>query len=732
MGTIFLKVIEMSIAASLLMLLVIILRMPLKKAPKWFMGVLWAMVALRLIMPFQIEARIGFMPDISGVIEKYISGISDAEAIPEIVTHDYSVGAASVGTLEADDTSGSSMGDGSDIDYLPNEEIIVTTPKMNGLFQIDGLYDLFVRLQMVWLFGLLIVTFYAVFSFISIKKKTGASIELKTDEQMKNLACFTGIYVNGESEKIYICDEIDTPFILGIFRPVIYLPSGLDEETMANVLAHERAHIKRGDHLRKQFGFLLLAIHWFNPLVWISYMLFCKDIELACDERVISRMSLDEKKSYATSLLLCSTHQRLILAYPLAFGEVGVRTRVKQIFNYKKPTFWLIVLLILICGALSTCFLTSKAGDVGIIDDQEFSEIISVNYGEDTKAIITDGGEVEETPQDKLLSEWGTAFLDRDAETIMKLSTRDVQQKLINEDVLFVYDDGTAGFGWSSPWPDYFAKGKGPYALMYFSDEAKTKGEIHFMATDSEPHAYVYRETIEIGQDENGDYKVIKEKLVTNMDISSFEEMEEAYFKSSLDNDSINYVTNGLGVYLNNNAKRDTDGLYSQLFDPATAARYLLNLSDDKSVVSVNRIDDVGGKAVVSIEFPKENKYLDIAMIQPWGKDGIYVPEMKLPRSEYGKLIYDFVQRDAAEAGNYDTTEYVIVSEDEMDEEGAAGNLLYTENTSKEFVELPFSDISKYFDDASEHKSMKDGYSEEADLNDDHTWNRNCEFVLSR
>ena len=346
MGMIFIKVIEMSVAATFLMVAVILLRIPLKKAPKWFMGVLWAIVALRLIMPFQIEADFGLLPNIGGMIEEYIYGSGNGSQVTEVVLHDYQPSSSlQSGWMAGIDENGAIIPETADeeIEYLPSEEITTVDTASHDNMTLRK--DLFIRLQMIWMFGGLIVLGYALLSYLSIKKKTRVSIRMKG------------------SDNAFVCDEIDTPFILGVFRPVIYLPSGLNDETVRNVLAHEKAHISRCDHVRKQFGFLLLAIHWFNPLVWISYALFCKDIELSCDEKVISHMSLDEKKSYATSLLLCSTHRRFVLAYPLAFGEVGVGTRVKQIFNYKKPTFWLIVMLVLMCAGLSTCFFTSVAED---------------------------------------------------------------------------------------------------------------------------------------------------------------------------------------------------------------------------------------------------------------------------------------------------------------------------------------------------------------------------------
>lgn len=716
MGTIFIKVIEMSVTAAFLMVAVILIRIPLKKAPKWFMGVLWAIVALRLIMPFRIETDFGLLPDIGGMIESYVFGGGNRSEFTEYTQHEYKPNQPSasfqsgwVAGVDENQTIDAEPVD-EEIEYLPNEEI--TTVAIASYDQMTFRKDIFIRLQMIWMFGGLLIIGYAVFSYISIKKKTSASIKMDG------------------SDNAYICDEIDTPFILGVFKPVIYLPSGLDDETVRNVLAHEKAHIARLDHIRKQFGFLLLAIHWFNPLVWVSYALFCKDIELCCDEKVISHMSLDEKKSYATSLLLCSTHRKFVLAYPLAFGEVGVGTRVKQIFNYKKPTFWLIVMLAVVCAGLSTCFFTSAAED-GTSGQDENAGNLELAKNNDSIS-----GEAEEdlsddkdgsTPQEQVFSDWSTSFIERDADGIIKNSTKDVQTKLKNEGILFV-DEESASFGFSSPWPGMNPIDGKSMATGYFTDEEKGEAENHYYASDSEPHVYVWIEKLTIAEDD-GVYKVVKEHLDMYEDISSFEDLEDAYYENISDNEAIDYTKNGLGEYLNDNAKEDTNGIYSHLFDPALAARYLLNLSDDETKVVVSKTGDNAEGQIVTIRFVQENKFMDIVMIRPWGDDGIYVPKMRLPVNTYGGRDYqlgdsDDITSQIPNDGNDEAASYIIVDEDGDDyyvngDQYSTGLPAYIKGSGEKFINLPFSNSEDYFEDVHEHRSMTDGYSEETDLNGD-------------
>ena len=335
MGTIFFKVLEMSIAALLLIAVVSIIRIPLRRAPKWFMGVLWTIVALRLLVPVQITAHVGFMPDFGNIVNACFDGENDTETAEGPVSVNGGI-YETVGytkTITGVETA----------DAAENSKEAATTHSSIAAEETTEASALPIILHVIWLIGVALLLGYGAFNYIKIKRKVAASIR----------------YIEGDN--IYVCDDIDTPFIFGTIKPAIYMPSGLSSKIITNVIAHERAHLQRFDHIRKQLGFLILAIHWFNPMVWLAYALFCRDIELACDERVVKRMTLSQKKSYANSLLSCSTQRRMVFAYPLAFGEVGVGTRVKQIFNYKKPTAWLVTALIIISVVLSTSSFTKAA-----------------------------------------------------------------------------------------------------------------------------------------------------------------------------------------------------------------------------------------------------------------------------------------------------------------------------------------------------------------------------------
>ncbi len=310
MSGIFLKLLNLSISASWLVLVVLALRLVLKRAPKWVNVLLWGMVALRLMLPFSIESALSLIPS--------------AETLsPEVVRFDPAP------TI----TSGVEL-----IDNAVNpslSESFAAAP----LASVNPLYVWTYLAGWVWLLGLAAMLAYALVSYLRLRRRVSASIPLR--------------------ENIYVCDEVASPFILGIVHPRIYLPSALDEAQRGSVLSHERAHLARRDHWWKPLGFALLAVYWFNPLLWLAYTLLCRDIELACDERVLRGMDAGQIKDYSSALLACSVPRRMLAACPLAFGEVGVGARVKNALRYKKPAFWIVAASVIVCIVVAVCFLTN-------------------------------------------------------------------------------------------------------------------------------------------------------------------------------------------------------------------------------------------------------------------------------------------------------------------------------------------------------------------------------------
>ena len=314
MSGIFLKLLNLSISASWLVLVVLALRLVLKRAPKWVNVLLWGMVALRLMLPFSIESALSLIPS--------------AETVsPEVVQFDPAPTITS-GVTIIDNAVNPSL-----------SESFAAAP----LASVNPLYVWTYLAGWVWLLGLAAMLAYALVSYLRLRRRVRVSIPLW--------------------ENIYVCDEVPSPFILGIVRPRIYLPSALDEAQRGSVLSHERAHLARRDHWWKPLGFALLAVYWFNPLLWLAYTLLCRDIELACDERVLRGMDAGQVKAYSSALLACSVPRRMLAACPLAFGEVGVGARVKNALRYKKPAFWVVAASVAVCVVVAVCFLTNPRTD---------------------------------------------------------------------------------------------------------------------------------------------------------------------------------------------------------------------------------------------------------------------------------------------------------------------------------------------------------------------------------
>ena len=334
MEAVFIKALNMSISATWLILAVLLLRLLLKKAPKWIMVVLWGLVGLRLVLPFSLESVFSLVPS-AEVISPSI-GYAQHPAINSGV---------SVIDNAVNPTLGSSL---------------AATP-MNS---VNPMQIVLYLGGIVWAAGIAILLLYGLISYVRLRHKVAEAIPYE--------------------KNVWLCDQVKTPFILGVFRPRIYLPSGLNEEETAYVFAHERAHLRRKDHLWKPLGFLLLTVYWFNPFVWVAYILLCRDIEAACDEKVISDMEMAEKKAYANALVSCSMQRRLILACPLAFGEVGVKERVKGVLNYRKPAFWIIVAALIVCAVIAVCFLTNPKDDEPDLSFLNYKNAISLIGQNDT------------------------------------------------------------------------------------------------------------------------------------------------------------------------------------------------------------------------------------------------------------------------------------------------------------------------------------------------------------
>ena len=444
MSGIFLKLLNLSISASWLVLVVLALRLVLKRAPKWVNVLLWGMVALRLMLPFSIESALSLIPS--------------AETLsPEVVRFDPAP------TI----TSG--------VEFIDN----AVNPSLSESFaaaplaSVNPLYVWTYLAGWVWLIGLGAMLLYALVSYLRLRRRVSVSLPIQ--------------------DHIYLCDAISSPFILGVVKPRIYLPSGLDEVQRQNVLAHEQAHLARRDHWWKPLGFALLAVYWFNPVLWLAYALLCRDIELACDERVIRTMDESAVKTYSTVLLACSMPRKAVITCPLAFGEVGVKERVRNALRYKKPAFWVVAASVAVCVVVAVCFLTNperatmkwakslRVEDVARIElfvmpqtpDKQYKDFDAEEFAEVVALINRSGGRYVRSMEPLA----GSSI------ELYVTTTDGVRHTVVNNGNVYLCIDGDAYRNFHIAWP--YTEGDSPLPEGFFGESDEPAEDADRVYTDA-------------------------------------------------------------------------------------------------------------------------------------------------------------------------------------------------------------------------------------------------------
>lgn len=337
MDKIFIEVLNINLTAGFIALAVILMRLMLRKAPKWIFVLMWAFVGIRLICPFSPTSELSVLPS--------------AEPIPGEILY----------------TQTPAISTGVPVLNSVVNPIISDSLAPDPTASINPMQVVMFVCGIVWLVGIALMLLYTLICCLKIKHQVKEAAILRNN--------------------ILICDNVDSPFIFGVIRPRIYLPSSLDEKSTEYVIAHENAHIKRGDHLWKPLGFLLLTVYWFNPILWLAYILLCRDIEAACDEKVIGNMDAEGKKNYSNALIECSSPRRIISACPIAFGETNVKGRIKNVLNYKKPAFWIIIVALIACIVASVCLLTDPVDDSSAPKDTSSNDASSIIDGIDSSPL---------------------------------------------------------------------------------------------------------------------------------------------------------------------------------------------------------------------------------------------------------------------------------------------------------------------------------------------------------
>lgn len=617
MEGIFVKIFDMGMQAGWLILAVAALRLLLKKSPRWIFCFLWGLVAIRLICPVSPESNLSLVPQHSLVNELMPNDLYLQEGFVGDHPMDISNGNDTISV-----PSGISETAYEEADGLPEE--IRIPYRDNGQ---PG--NIWITIGCVlWLCGMAGMLGYAVFSFWRLHRRVQTAVRLQ--------------------DNVWQSEYIQTPFILGMIRPRIYLPVKMAPGCYEPVLAHERAHLKRLDHWWKPLGFVILSVYWFCPLCWLAYILLCRDIEAACDELVIRNYNPVQIKEYAGALLACSMKHSVVAACPVAFGEVGVKERIKGILQYKKPALWLVLVSVIACIGVAVCFCTNPVAAGGT--DSSASDTTE----EIPSAIVLSEERVQETEQEtgqetehlmQFLQEWAQAFISRDGNRISEMASLELLEDLKNRELLSGAE-GHYSFGMSSPWP---VDVEADWQLYTYDD---SHAVIEYYAMTSDPHITVWREELTYRW-QDGRCLFTEENLVCYDSISTWEEYSNAYH-FMLDDSRMNYVYNGLGDALNENALLSSSMYYADLFAPESAAMALLNLSNDPEKIQISRHEaddsEEDGWVNLDITFYEDNGTARVTMIQPWGKNGIWIPRdfridvvgrfMRVPWSEVEALNF--------------------------------------------------------------------------------------------
>ena len=432
MTAIFIKILNMSISASWIVLAVLILRLLLKKAPKWITVVLWGLVALKLVLPFSIESAFSLIPSAEAVDPEIIVNYTpetevklpiDNETASPVInetgapTINETVPPMSVETVPPVVTVPSSPS-------VTVPPVVVVPPVSNvtvptvvnetnpPVFDVTAppvvneteppiisdiqepkpakntLQTVMTVIAIVWVVGIAAMVIYTSASYYLLRKKIDTAFRLR--------------------DNVYQSENIESPFVLGIIKPKIYLPFNIKEQAAEYVIAHENAHIKRLDYIWKPIGFILLTVYWFNPVMWIAYVFLCRDIELACDEKVIAGFDSEQRADYSEALLSCSVNRKVIAACPIAFGEVGVKDRIKSVLNYKKPALWIIILAVVAIIATALCFLTDPISEK---ESEEGTEETEESTKQDPLEILEELEYKLEKPSEELKNKFAEEYI---------------------------------------------------------------------------------------------------------------------------------------------------------------------------------------------------------------------------------------------------------------------------------------------------------------------------------
>ena len=596
LSQIFLTFLYKNMTVSVVIIAVLLARFLLRKMPKKYSYILRSIVGLRMIfdLPFATNISVfnlfrGFAKHTS-TVETMLAG-----------SHRTNL-QGSTDLLNKTDTTGAAAAHASRSTVVEAMTHTLTTSQM-----VLGI------LGLLWLIVVALFVTYGIYSYVKCRLLVRTAViarDITPDSHKKK-----------NNVSVWECDRIPSPFVLGIIRSRIYIPFRMPKQEQAYILAHEECHIRRLDPLWKLIAFLLLAVYWWNPLVWIAFFYMVRDMEMSCDEAVIEQFGNEIKQGYSNSLLSFAMERHPYSFAPVAFGEGDAGRRIKNVLNFKKPHTWVAILVFVLLVVVGVSCLTNGKDKISseTVSDTENSQMQQTAV-ETTEAPMSSDN--NSTVQESLQSvdKWAQAYAARDVRTIQDMATDDAKNELKEENLL----DDNGNFGWSSPWPWFDEESGMPAYQITQSDD--TSATILYYAQVSDPHVTVWKETLQYTRKDDK-IEIAHEELQMLNFIASGSEFENAYPKG-IQNTPMDYQANGLGETLNEHAisanGMSPDGEYN-LTDPMEAAQYLLNLlrNDDKVEITADKKDKT--QVELKVHFTEDDITHHITMIRPWGEDGIWV-----------------------------------------------------------------------------------------------------------
>ena len=596
LSQIFLTFLYKNMTVSVVIIAVLLARFLLRKMPKKYSYILWSIVGIRMIFDLPFATNIS----VFNLFRGFAKHTSTVEAMLAGSHRTNLQGATDL--LNKTDTTGAAAAHASRSTAV--EAMTHTLTTSQTVLGILGL---------LWLIVVALFVAYGIYSYVKCRLLVRTAViarDITPDSRKKK-----------NNVSVWECDRIPSPFVLGIIRSRIYIPFRMPKQEQAYILAHEECHIRRLDPLWKLIAFLLLAVYWWNPLVWIAFFYMVRDMEMSCDEAVIEQFGNEIKQGYSNSLLSFAMERHPYSFAPVAFGEGDAGRRIKNVLNFKKPHTWVAILVFVLLVVVGVSCLTNGKDKISseTVSDTENSQMQQTAV-ETTEAPMSSDN--SSTVQESLQSvdKWAQAFAARDVRIIQDMATDDAKNELKEENLL----DDNGNFGWSSPWPWFDEESGMPAYQITQSDD--TSATILYYAQVSDPHVTVWKETLQYTRKDDK-IEIAHEELQMLNFIASGSEFENAYPKG-IQNTPMDYQANGLGETLNEHAisanGMSPDGEYN-LTDPMEAAQYLLNLlrNDGKVEITADKKDKT--QVELKVHFTEDDITHHITMIRPWGEDGIWV-----------------------------------------------------------------------------------------------------------